>query len=187
MIKPKQNREKNSKRQSLKHLSNRKTPKLNKPAAISRRRSKGDTRRQSIDIDRGHATNMHEARKEDEGERRAVVTQKDADGVSKQGAVAHHARHVAKDEDEQGDDGGQVKGLAVAQAAEHLDALLQVDEGDVAAENVAGEARHPPQPVARVGHGQGPVEDEGPSEQSARVHRVFSDLTYKPIQAMNCR
>lgn len=58
-----------------------------------------------------------------------------------------------------------------------MDALLEVDAGDVEAENVAGEAGDPAQPVAGVCDGEDPVEDEGPSEE-ARV-RAEADVVMR--------
>lgn len=60
----------------------------------------------------------------------------------------------------------------VSQQGEDLDALLEVDEGDVEAEDVAGKAGDVAQPVARVGGGEDPVHDEGPQADPAHKGQV---------------
>ena len=110
-----------------------------------------------------HLAHVGEAGEEDDGQGGAVVLEEDAHGVLEQAALAELAADVGDGKDEQGHDDRQIKGLGVAEGLEDLDALLQVDEGDVKAKDVAGEAGHVAQPVARVGDGQDPMKDEGPS------------------------
>jgi hypothetical protein len=78
--------------------------------------------------------------------------------VPEQTALAEFTANVGDSKDEQGHDDGQVKRFSVAESLEDLDTLLQVDKGDVEAKNVAGEAGHVTQPVARVGDGKDPME-----------------------------
>lgn len=80
MIEPKQDGEKNSKRQCEKNLSDLNIPELHKPGAI-RRGEEGAACRQLFQLDGLHAPEMHEPRKEDDCERRAVVLEEDAYGV----------------------------------------------------------------------------------------------------------
>lgn len=104
--------------------------------------------------------------------------------MAEQRALAELAAGVGDHEDEQRDGDGQVEGRVVAEALEHLHALLQVDEGDVEAEDVAGEPRHIPQPVARVGDGEHPVEHERPQPDPAHEGEVVGaggrhDVVYR--------
>lgn len=105
---------------------------------------------------------MHEASKEDDRQGGSVVLDEGADIVVEQGALADGVGKVGDREDEHGGEDAQVERLRVAQQFEDLDALLEVDEGDVEAEDVAGEAGDVAEPVARVGDGEDPVHDEGP-------------------------
>lgn len=171
MVKIKQDREQDREGDGNKHVPERDLPEINKPAPVSGRGERR-IRRQLLELDGLHAAEVHEAREEDNRQRGTVVLQKHPHGVAEQGALAELAAGVGDHEDEQGDHDGQVEGGVVAEALEHLDALLQVDEGDVEAEDVAGEPRHVPQPVARVGDGQDPVEDERPQADPAHEGQV---------------
>jgi len=51
-------------------------------------------------------------------------------------------------------------------AGQHLDALLQVDEGDVNAKNVTGESSDVSQGIAGVGDGEDPVHHKRPPKYS---------------------
>lgn len=109
--------------------------------------------------------------------------------MRKKAARAEHAAQVSDHEDEEGGDDGQVKVLALAEALEDLDALLEVDEGDVEAENVAGEAGDVAKKVAGVCDSEDPVEDEGPSGgvslgSGGGGGWVATIVTYIPIQHM---
>lgn len=105
---------------------------------------------------------MYEAREEDDRQGRAIVLQKDADRMPEKGALPQLAAHVRDHEHEQRDHYGQVEGRRIAEDLEDLDPLLEIDEGDVEAEDIAGEPCDVLQPVTRIGDGQNPVEDEGP-------------------------
>ncbi len=101
---------------------------------------------------------MDEASEEDDRQGRAVVFEEDTHGMAEQTALAEFTANVGYGEYKQGHDDRQVKGFPVAESLEDLDAFLQVDEGDVEAKDVAGEAGHVTQPVARVGDGKDPME-----------------------------
>lgn len=107
---------------------------------------------------------MNKARKENNRQGRAVIFQQHANPVFEQRARADSTGQVRKDEDQQGNDDGKVEGSAVAETVEDLDALLEVDEGDVEAEDVTGESGDPAEPVAGVCDGENPMEDEGPAK-----------------------
>lgn len=158
VIEPKQNGQEDGKGNGQEDIPDRNVPKVHKPTPI-RRGHEGDTSRQHLQIDGLHPANVHKPRKEDEGERGAVVLEEDADVVVEQAAPADTGAEVGDHEDEQGGDDREVKGLGVAQPLEDLDALLEVDEGHVEAEDVAGEARDVAEPVARVRDGEDPVEN----------------------------
>lgn len=83
--------------------------------------------------------------------------------MREQTARAQHAADIGDHEDEEGGDDAEVEFLVGAEALEHLDTLLEVDEGDVEAEDVTREAGDIAEEVAGVGDGKDPVEDEGPS------------------------
>lgn len=83
--------------------------------------------------------------------------------VLEEAAAAQHGAEVGSHEEQQRGHNGEVKGAAGAETLENLDAFLDVDEGDVEAEDVAGEAGDPAQPIARVCDGEDPVQYERPS------------------------
>lgn len=172
MVKIEQNRKQDRKRHRDEHIPDRNIlPEMDEPAPIRGREESG-AGGQPLQLDGLHATEVHEPRKEDDGQGGAVVLEEDADGVAEQGARAELAAGVGDHEDEQGGGDAQVEGGAVAEALEDLDALLQVDEGDVEAEDVAREPRHVPQPVARVGRGEHPVEGQRPQPDPAHEGQV---------------
>lgn len=109
---------------------------------------------------------MHKAREKDERERSTIVLEENTDPVTEEAAGAELATNVGDDEDEEGDHDGEIEVGSMTEALEDLYALLEVDAGDIEAENVAGEAGDPAQPVAGVCDGEDPVEDEGPSEEA---------------------
>lgn len=139
MVEVKQNGEQDSKGNSNKHIPDPDVPEMHKPVPVGRW-GEGLARRQGLEVHIPHAPNVHEAREEDDRQRRPVILDEHADVVLEQGARADDAAQVADDEHEQGDDDGEVEGLGGTLAGEHLDAFLQVDEGDVEAEDVAREA-----------------------------------------------
>jgi len=94
---------------------------------------------------------MHEPREEDNRKDGAVVFDENAEVVLEERTVADEAADIADCGDEEGDDDGEVETF-FALTSEDLDALLQVDEGDVETEDVAGEARHVAQCVGGVGY-----------------------------------
>lgn len=161
MIEPKEDGEQQGKRNGQKDVLDLNVPEMDEPGAVPGGH-KGRARRQILDLDARHAANVHKARKEDDRQRRAIVLDKRAHIVVEQGAAAQLVAKVGDRKHEDRDQHAQVKRLVVAQQDEDLDALLQVDKGDIKAKNVAGEPRHVAQPVARVGHGQEPVHDHGP-------------------------
>lgn len=115
---------------------------------------------------------MHEPREKDDGQWRAVVLEKHPHVVVEQRAAAQLTADVGDEEDQHGGHDAEVEGLSVAQQGEDLDALLEVDEGDVEAEDVAGEAGDVAQPVARVGESEDPVHDKGPQADPAHEGQV---------------
>lgn len=135
---------------------------MNEPAPV-RGRHEGDACREDLQVDRLHPANVYEPREEDEGERGAVVLEEDAHVVVEEAAATEAGADVRDHEDEQRGDDRKVEWLGITQTLEDLDAFLEVDEGDVEAEDVAGEAGHVAQPVAGVCYREDPVEDEGPS------------------------
>ena len=125
---------------------------------------------------------VDETGEEDEGKWCSIILEEDADRMLKEGALAERAAEVGDYEDKESNNDGEVKGLIVAEGLEDLDPLLEVllcrqwtygrrstapthNEGDVKAKDVAGEPRHVAEPVARVGDGEHPVENQGPSSE----------------------
>lgn len=132
----------------------------------------GVARGQALKGDLLHPADVHKAGEEDDGQWCTIVLQKHPDVVVEERAFAQLTAGVGYEEDKHGGHDAQVEGLAVAEQGEHLDALLEVDEGDVEAEDVAGEAGDIAQPVARVGDGENPVHDEGPQADPAHEGQV---------------
>lgn len=169
VVEPEQDGQQDGKGQRGKDFTDAQVPETNQPGPPGGR-LKGKSRRQPLQLDAGHASDVYEAREEDEGQRRAVILEKHAHRLLEQAARAQLAAHVRHHEDQQGRHDGQVEGGPVAEAVEHLDALLEVDEGDVEAEDVAGKPGDPAQPVARVCNRQEDMQNEGPS---TRVSSCF--------------
>lgn len=196
MIKPEEDGQQKGKGDRNEDVAHGDVPEVDEPASLLHGRHEGDARRQRLERDVLHLAHMHEAGEEDHGQRSAIVLEEDAHGVAEQAAPAELAADIGDGEDEQGHDNGQVEGLIVAEDLEDLDALLEVDEGDVEAEDIAGEAGHVAQPVARVRDGQNPVEHERPAggsksaprsrKQTAQKRRTASP-THMPIQHINAR
>lgn len=163
MVEPEEDGEQESKGDGDEDVGHGDIPEVDEPAPPWDSRHECGSRRQRFDLDFLHLAHVDEAGEENECQRRAVVLEEDAHRVLEQAALAKLATDVGNGEDQQGHDDGEIEGLSVAEHLEDLDALLQVDKGDVEAEDVAGEAGHVAQPVARVGDGEDPVEDERPS------------------------
>ena len=163
VVEPKENRQQKGEGDGDKDIAHRDIPEVNEPAPVRHSRHERYPRRQGLERNLLHFPHVDEAREEDHRQGRAIVLEEDAHGVPEQAALAQFAADVGDGKDEQSHDHGKIRRLAVTQSLEDLDAFLQVDESDVEAEDVAGKARHVAQPVARVGDGQDPVEDERPS------------------------
>lgn len=161
VVKPEKNSQEDAERQSDEDLAHGDVPRVDNPVRTAGRHER-DARWQRLKADVLHAPDVHEAREEDERQRRAVVLKKHAHHVRKKIARAENAAQVCDHEYEEGCNDGQVKVLALAEALEDLDALLEIDEGDVEAEDVAGEAGHVVKEVAGICDREDPVEDEGP-------------------------
>jgi hypothetical protein len=162
VVEPEQDRQEDAKRKRQEDLGHAQVPRVHDPVSPARGH-KRDARRKGLELDVLHASNVDEPGEEDEGQRRAVVLEEDADRVREEAARPEDAAEVGDHEDEEGGDDGEVEVLAAAEPLEDLDALLDVDEGDVEAEDVAGEAGDVVEEVTRVCDGEDPVEDEGPS------------------------
>lgn len=162
VVEPEQNGQENGKGERCKDLSNTQVPKPDKPVAIASW-CEGIASRQHLEIDLCHPPYVHETGEEDEGERGAIVLEEDTNRVSEEAAGAEFAAEVGDHEDEEGGDDGEVEGSIVAKPLEDLDALLEVDEGNVEAEDVAGKAGDPAEPVARVSDGKDPMKNQRPA------------------------
>ena len=113
---------------------------------------------------------MHEPSKEHQRQGCTVVFEKDSHRVSEEAAAAaNFAADVGDDEDEESGDNGEVEAGGSAEAVEDLDALLKIDAGDIEAEDVAGEAGYPAEPVARVCDSKDSVEEGGPAVPGQNV------------------
>lgn len=51
---------------------------------------------------------------------------------------------------------------------EDLNSFLEIDEGDIEAEDVAGESCDPSKPIAGVCYGEDPMEDKCPSKMISK-------------------
>ncbi len=108
-------------------------------------------------------TKVDESSKEYDSQRRAIVFDELSDISLEKIAFANDTTPVAKAEYEQGDHDCNVCGSLPCQAPlsrEYLDALLEIDEGNVEAEDVAGEACDVGEAIASIGNGEDPVHDE---------------------------
>ena len=111
---------------------------------------------------------MHKAGEEDDRHRRAVVFEEDANGMSKKTARTQLAAYIRYHEYEEGGHDGKIKGSVVAKTLQNLNTLLQVDECDIEAKDVAGETSDPAEPITRVGDGENPMQNEGPTADNVR-------------------
>lgn len=118
---------------------------------------------------------MNEAGEEYQGEWSTVVLEENTDPVAEEATSAESAAEVCAHEDEKGDDNGEVERTSIAETSKDLDPLLQVDEGDVEAKDVAGEACDPAKPVAGVGDGEDPVKNKRPATRRSGKIRGDSE------------
>jgi hypothetical protein len=169
VVKPEEDGEQQGKGDGDEDVRHGNVPEMHQPPAVRDGGHESNTRGERLNRDVLHLAHMNKPCKEDKSQGRAVVLEEDADRMLEKTALAELAADVGDGEDQQGDNHRQVEGLAVAQGLKDLDALLQVDEGDVEAKDVAGEASHVAKPVARVGDGEDPVEDEGPAGDGSMV------------------
>lgn len=63
--------------------------------------------------------------------------------MSEKRARAQNASEVGEYEDEEGDGDGEVKGGAISKSLKNLDALLDIDQGNIEPKDVAWESSHP--------------------------------------------
>jgi hypothetical protein len=77
--------------------------------------------------------------------------------VGEEATLPKLATYICDHENKESDDGREVKVGTGAEAVKDLNALLEVDEGDVEAEDVAWESSDPAEPIARVCDSQYPV------------------------------
>lgn len=109
VIKVKENSKQNGERNSNKDIRDTNIPKMHKPPPI-RRREKRPTRRQRTKLNIPHSPNMHESSKEDHSQRRAIILDEDANVVLEERRAADDAAEIAYDENEEGNDDGEVEG-----------------------------------------------------------------------------
>jgi len=72
-------------------------------------------------------------------------------------------------------------------AGQDLDAFLEIDEGDVEAEDVAGETGYVFESIAGVCNGKNPVHYKGPPEFCQMRFCFLANHTYNPIKAMKAK
>ena len=84
--------------------------------------------------------------------------------MSKKAAATKLTTDICDHKDKKSCDDRKVEILASTEVFENLYSLLEVNEGDVETEDVAGKTRNPSKPVTRVCYGEDPVKDEGPSD-----------------------
>lgn len=156
MVKPEENSQENSKRKSQENVACAHIPEVDKPTP-ARSWHKSDASRENIKLDLRHAAYVDEAGEEDEGQGRAIVFEKDTQWMAKEAAGAELTAGIGDHEDQEGGNDGEIKLGAISQTLEDLNTLLEVDEGDVKAKDVAGEASDPTEPITRIGDGKNPV------------------------------
>ncbi|KAJ8105878.1 hypothetical protein OPT61_g9914 [Boeremia exigua] len=146
VVEPEEDGEQDGEGDGQEDVADADVPEVDEPAAVGGG-EEGLGCGQLEELDVRHLANVYEAGEEDDGEGCAVVFDELAD-------VAREQRRLTDD------------------AAEDLDALLQIDEGHVEAEDVAGEARDIAEGVAGVGDGEHPVEDQRPYADPAHEGEV---------------
>ena len=106
-----------------------------------------------------------ESGKEDDCQRCAIILDEFSDMPMKQIALSDDTTAVGKAENEKGDHDRKIGGGRANEAplpCQDLDALLQVDKGNVETEYVAGEARDIRQAIAAVRNSEDPMHYERP-------------------------
>lgn len=139
VIKPEKNSQQQRKWNGQKHVGYSDIPEVDEPAPVLGG-EEGGTRGKALEVNLLHPADVDEAGEEDDGQRGSVVLEEDPDVVVEERAGPKLAADVGDEEDQHGGHDAQVKGLLVAEQGEDLDSLLQVDEGDIEAEDVAWEA-----------------------------------------------
>jgi hypothetical protein len=103
---------------------------------------------------------VDKASEKDDCQRGAIVLEKHTQGVAEKAASAKFAAHVCYHEDKKSGNDGEIELLSSTEMFEDLDALLEVDKGDVKPKYVTGEACDPSKPVAGVCYGKNTVKDK---------------------------
>jgi len=171
VIKPEQDGQQQRKWYGQKHVGYPYVPKMYKPASVLCG-EEGGACGKALEVNFLHPADVHEAGEEDDGQRGSVVLEEGPDVVVEERACPELATGVGDEEDQHGGHDAQVEGFAVAEQGEDLDALLEVDESDVEAEDVAWKAGDVAQPVARVRDGEDPVHYHGPQADPAHEGQV---------------
>lgn len=118
-----------------------------------------------------HMANMDKPREKDNGQRRTVVLQESSNDSKEQSAIAEFSANIATHENEERDHDAQVGCRLPAKAplpSEDLNPFLQVDEGNVEAENVARKAGDIGKTITSIGYSQEPVHNQRPSFSSEK-------------------
>lgn len=109
--------------------------------------------------------NVHEPSEEDDRQRRAVVFDKLSYVPLKEVTSTNDTAGKGGHQDQKGHHDCEIgRGIPgnTPLTGQHLNALLQVDEGNVKAKNITGESSDVSQGIAGVGNGEDPVHHKRP-------------------------
>ena len=161
VIEPKQYSQQDRERDGEKNIADTNLPETNEPASILGW-EEGCTGRKRLDWHARHAPDVDEPGKEDNGQGRAIVFDELSHLPLEQIAIANRTANISSHENEKrkhdGDEGGCIS-RQLPLSCQDLDSFLEVDEGHVESEDVAAEASHICQAVARVCDGKNPMHE----------------------------
>jgi hypothetical protein len=107
---------------------------------------------------------MHKSCKEDHCKRGPIILNEKSNIVLEERTGSNDTANVADCKHKESNDDGEVESLARSLAAEDLNPLLEINEGYIEAEDVAGEASHVFEAIACVCYSKDPVHYQGPPE-----------------------
>ena len=158
MIKPEKHCEDEGERKCNADILGFDVPKIHEPTTVCCWK-KCFANGKSLDMDLTHVAEVDKACEEHDSERRAVVFYELAHIALEKRALAYDAAPIGDNENTERDHYGQVEGdISIGYlACQHLHALLKIDEGDIEAKSIAGEARDVAKAVTRIRDSEEPM------------------------------
>lgn len=171
MIKVEQDRQENGERDREEDVADIDIPEMDQPASVGCR-AEGFARRKGLDVNLSHMADVDESREEHDRQRCAVILDELADVSLEQVAVSEHTADITAHEDEESNHDAQIRRRLTGHtplSGQDLNALLQVDKGNVESEYIARKPSNVGETIASVRDGKDPVHYERPASKMVSV------------------